>query len=431
MSSFSRACEALETALASTFRRDLVTAAARARTLGQGLNQLGAGMRSHTWRAGATEIDLAAVVADLDDRTRVEGFHVLNDWDGKAARVTPNTIAMDVLEFTTAHVGSEPMNPTVLAIVLDYYFMYVLALVAMRAWDSDEPGAALDRVTALVSHLQGPQGSGQGLAENAETLLLIATSHYEPTEHGYDLLLQRARALPHRNRVAMALSHAQAMGGHLRFGFEVTYGKDLKAMRDDNGADYPWLNFALAGLLDEYARLIETGERGVWFDRVVEGIINGLTPDPEAFLGDPPAWLDAHQGDYVRVRHGLDRHRADLIAAFEPFRPLNSAYSPISLFFNFSQNVLKGTVADALLRGDAWTISLNDLFTGVPRGQFKGEAKTRLCATLTTYARRNPDTIRGRLSPVIVYDPVTARQYFGAAMRALKGTDSGQAKPGT
>ena len=32
-------------------------------------------------------------------------------------------------------------------------------------------------------------------------------------------------------------------------------------------------------------------------------------------------------------------------------------------------------------------------------------------------SRANPDTIRGRLSPVIVYDPVVGRQYFGRMMR--------------
>ena len=423
--SFDRACEALDTALSTSFRRDLVAAASRGRTLGHGLRLVGAGMRSHEWRAAGRTIDLAEIIDALDQDTRKEGFHVLHDWDGKAARVTPNTIAVDILEFTLAHMGNEPMNPAVLAIALDYYFMYVLALVAMRAWDAPEPGAALDRVSALVAHLQGPEGSGQGFAENAETLLLIATSHYEPAEHGYGLLLQRARALPHMNRVAMALSHAQAMGGHLRFGFEVTYGKDLKAMRDDNGADYPWLNFALAGLVDEYTRLAERGERGVWCDRVVEGIINALTPDPEAFLGDPPVWLEAHQDDYARVREGLDRHRTELMTAFEPHRPLDRAYSPMSLFFNFSQNLLKGAVADALLRGDAWTVSLNDVFTGVPRAERRNDAKLRLCHTLMTYARRSPDTIRGRLSPVIVYDPITARQYFGAAMRAMKNSSSG------
>ena len=48
------------------------------------------------------------------------------------------------------------------------------------------------------------------------------------------------------------------------------------------------------------------------------------------------------------------------------------------------------------------------------------DQRKALSQTLTTYARRNPDTIRGRLSPVIVYDPITAKQYFGGAMRALK-----------
>ena len=41
------------------------------------------------------------------------------------------------------------------------------------------------------------------------------------------------------------------MGGHLRFGFETTYGKDAVQMRDDNAADYPWLRYALITLLTE------------------------------------------------------------------------------------------------------------------------------------------------------------------------------------
>jgi len=417
---FDAACVALDRALDGPFRKDLVAAAARHHTLGRALADFRAGMRSHDWRAGSEQIELGGIIDALDKSTRVEGFHVLHDWDGKADKVTPNTITLDVLEYVATQLGSQPTTTTVLGVVLDYYFMYILALVATRAWDSPEPGAALDRVSRLLKHLQGPHGSGQRFADNAETLLLIATSHYEPKEHGYELLLQRARVLPPANRTAMALSHAQAMGGHLRFGFEVTYGKDLKNMRDDNGADYPWLCFGLAGLMDAYVGLVAAGDTGVELDRVIEGLINGLTPDPEAFLGRPPASLDPHQEELSRFTSGFTRHRSELLEAFETHRPTDRAYSPISLFFNFSQNVLKGTVADALLRGDAWTLSLNDLFTGVPRGELRGEAKVRLGRTLTTYARRNPDSIRGRLSPVIVYDPSTARQYFGATMRAIK-----------
>ena len=33
------------------------------------------------------------------------------------------------------------------------------------------------------------------------------------------------------------------------------------------------------------------------------------------------------------------------------------------------------------------------------------------------YARSSPQTIRGRLMPVIVYDPATGRESFGATMR--------------
>jgi hypothetical protein len=37
-----------------------------------------------------------------------------------------------------------------------------------------------------------------------------------------------------------------------------------------------------------------------------------------------------------------------------------------------------------------------------------------------TYARLNPDRIRGQLMPVIVYDPSAGRQAFGTTMRRLR-----------
>src|SRR4029450_7876584 len=101
---------------------------------------------------------------------------------------------------------------------------------------------------------------------------------------GYAKLLERARALPPPNRTAMALTHAQAMGGHLRFGYEITYAQDIAAMRADNGADYPWLGFGLAWLMEAYARLHEAGDTTTSRAVVVEGIINALAPGPEAFL---------------------------------------------------------------------------------------------------------------------------------------------------
>ena len=105
---------------------------------------------------------------------------------------------------------------------------------------------------------------------------------------------------------------------------------------------------------------------------------------------------------------------------FEPHRPLADVYSPLSFFFNFSQNALKGMVVDALLRGEPWDLTLNDLLTGLPRGEPKAEVKQTLATKLMGYARDHPDTIRGRLMPAIVYDPRTGRRIIGIAMRKMK-----------
>lgn len=418
---FGRACEALEHALNSPLRGDVAAAAARQPTMARATRYLIERMAAHSWRAASVELDLAAIVQELDTLTRAEGLHVLHDWNGKTDQVTPNTIAIDAIEFAAAQTGDRPAERTALHVAIDYHFLYVLALVAMRSWDAGEPGANLDRVTGLLAHLQGPFGSGQRFADNAETLLLIATSHFEPSEAGYDLLLSRARALPDSNRTAMALTHAQAMGGHLRFGFEVTYGKDFKAMRDDNGADYPWLLFGLAGLMDEFDRMEARGESGQARERIIEGIANGLTPDPTAILMTPVAWLLTHRAELDRCLGLLRKHRAVLLPAIEGHRPRDQGYWPMALFFNFSQNVLKGAVVDALLRGQPNPHGLNDFFTSLPRDPAAHDSRASLARRLTAYARAQPDTIRGRLSPVIVYDPVVGRQHFGGAIRAIKG----------
>jgi hypothetical protein len=418
-SAFDRVCTALEAALGGQLRRDVVEAAARHQTLGRALGPLRTAMQAHAWRGGGVGLDVASLVSDLDRRTRQEGFHVLHDWDGKADRVTANMIAVDVLEFLAAHRGAEDTDRAALAILIDYYFVYILALLAMRAWDDGRPGEDLDRVTRLLQRLQGPAGSGQKFADDAETLILIATSHYEPHEHGYDILLERARALPASNRAAMALGHAQAMGGHLRFGFDVTYNRDLAAMRADNGADYPWLCFALAGLMDEYARLSGIGEAGLSRERVIEALTNGLVPDPAAFLDDRPSSLAAHEADRARFDELFRRYQPELVEAFARYRPLDREYSALALYFNFSQNLVKGAVVDALLAGEPWDLTLNDLFTGVPRGEARNVARERLARTLMGYARAHPDSIGGRLAPVVIYDPAAGRRSFAAAMRIV------------
>jgi len=421
MDLFDRGYDALAHVICGPWRPRLIDTLARDPSNGQPAARLRKGMRDHVWPHPDGRTDLAAIISELDHTTRrVDGLHVLHDWDGKAARVTSNSIAVDVLEFVVAARADHPLERAALAIALDFHFLYLLAVLAVRAWDHGDAGRNLDRVTQLLADLQGESGSGQRFADNAETLLLIGTSHYEPKEEGYAKLLERARALPAANREAMALTHAQAMGSHLRFGYEITYAQDIAAMRADNGADYPWLGFGLAWLMDAYARMHESGATGEARDRVVEGIINGLTPDPEAFLVRRPNSMDAHALEYERFAQLFDRFAPDLVREFEPLRPRDQGYSPVALFFNFSQNVLKGFVVDAMLRAQPSSIGLNDFWTGVGADAARNEEKARVARVLMAYARASPDVIGGRRAPVIVYDPVVARRAFGAAIRVAK-----------
>jgi hypothetical protein len=227
------------------------------------------------------------------------------------------------------------------------------------------------------------------------------------------------RTLNERHQFQIGLGHAASMGCHLRFGFEAQCGRDTLALRDDNIADYPWLCFALAAVMTEYARLadvnIENRDRSV----IEEALLNGLTPDARAFIGVPPPSLSASERDRVRFVNGFSRHKADLLKAFERYRPSDAAYSPLSFFFNFSHNVVKGTVVDALLWGEAWDLTLNDLLTSIPRAGIEQGSELLLANTLMGYARSNPDRIRGRLMPVIVYDPQAGRRAFSVTMEKL------------
>ena len=387
------------------------------------------GMRSHAWKAGGRHIGFGRYVRTFDRLTRDDGFHVLHDWDGKADTVNEDIIPVDVLHYLIDKRGDERTDRLALAILLDYYLFHLLALLSLRIWDDGDADRNLERLDSLLRDLQGSNGSGQRFIENAETLILIATSHFELHERGYQTLLERTRQLNETHRRRIALGHATSMGSHLRFGFEATYARDTMVMRNDNVADYPWLCFALVTLMREYAcgdeRVKGSAERDAKTsaparDALVEAMLNGLTPDARAFVGEPPSSLSSCDDDRREFRALFDRHRDALIAEFEPYRPSDRAYSPISFFFNFSHNILKGTVVDALLRSHVWDVTFNDLLTAMPRAEAIAQSKERLAKTLMGYARSNPDTIRGRLTPVIVYDPQAGHQAFTVTMRKIR-----------
>ena len=416
--SFEQACDLVDAALQGPVRREIVDGLS-GKTLGASLLALRDAMRANRFRATGQQVFLDRVMSTLDGRTRAEGFHILHDWDGVSQQSNPDIIPVDVLHFLVDQRGAEPASPTELAILLDYYFMHVLALLAMRVWDGGDPNGNMERVNALVVELQGPHGSGQQFAADAETLMLIGTSHYEPEEWGYARLLARVRTLDERHQFKIGLGHASSMGCHLRFGFEAQCGRDTLALRDDNIADYPWLCFALSAVMGEYSRLADAGIANR--DRAVieEALLNGLTADARAFIGVPPPSLSNSEADRVRLVDGFTRHKAALLESFQRYRPSDEAYSPISLFFNFSHNVVKGAVVDALLWGEAWDVSMNDLLTGVPRAGLEDGSQQLLATTLMAYARSSPDRIRGKLMPVIVYDPQSGRRAYTVTMEKL------------
>src|SRR3954452_3865975 len=187
-------------------------------------------------------------------------------------------------------------------------------------------------------------------------------------KRGYATLLARVRALNAAHRCRIAQAHSVSMGSHLRFGFEASYARDTVVMRDDNVADYPWLCFSLLTVVQEYARLRTSAVSEDDQAPIVEAILNGLSADARAFLGQPPASLSDSERDRVEFRALFLEHRDALVDAFQRFKP-STTYSPLAFFFNFSHNVLKGMVVDALLRGRPWPLTFDDMLTMLSRDE--------------------------------------------------------------
>lgn len=414
--SFETACALTQSILSGHHRRTIAATMADAPTLNAVLRQLRESLTANAFDVDGRRVSLDRIVRTYDRDTRAEGFHVLHDWDGKSDRVNENSIPVDVLDYLIRQRGGDTPDATLVAVLIDYYFVHILELLALRAWDEGDADANLDRVGTLLALLQSADGSGQSFVNSVETLILLATSHFELHERGYALLLERVRTLNAVHRRLVALGHAVSMGSHLRFGFEASYARDTIFMRDDNVADYPWLCFALVTIMRE----LDSTQHPAPSTQLVESLLNGLSADARAFIGEPPASLSTVEHERSEFRDRFLASRDVLLDAFEPFRPSEQEYSPLSFFFNFAHNVRKGTVVDALLRRDPWRINFDDLLTSLPYGDARNPQKQQLATTLMNYARLNPDRIRGQLMPVIVYDPAAGRQAFGTTLRRLK-----------
>lgn len=428
---FDEACAALDAALAGRTRAAILDEVSKAKSFDRAARRLREAMRGHRFdtSAGADALDLRRLVKRLDDLGRADGFHLLNDWDGKADRFNDDTIPVEVATFVERVLlpRDDADARMALAVLLDYYFLHLVALLAMRVWDAGDVDvdvdvdanvdANVDAINRLLDRLQGEEGSGQVFVRHAVTAMVIATSHFEPDIRAYDAMLMRTRRLAPRHRLALARMHAGVMGCHLRFGLEVTCAGRIPALRDDNVPDYPWLGDAIATLLDASAAETDAAARRP----LTEALFIALMPDPLAFIGAaPPPSLDGHRDVRTRIAELWRATRDARLDDFEALRPALDRYSPLHFTFNFPHNLVKGAVVDAALRGAPWKVALEDLVSGPEIGASTEEERRSLATKLTRYALASPDTINGRPHPAIVYHPEAGLRAFERALEGLR-----------
>jgi hypothetical protein len=410
-------CDALEDFLVGPARARALDVIGRGDDLAEGLRRLRRVMSAHGLEG--LPRDFERTVGRLDRRTRQDGFRVLHSWNHTTHRFTDEIVPVLMIDFFLRAASGEADARTTLSILLDYYVLHLLALAAMRAWDTDDPGATLDRVTSLVDALQSEDGSGHHFVANAETLLIYALSQFHPEEHAYDRVIDRVLLLPEAHQVAFARVSAAVLGAHLRWGFWLMYGRDVVRMRDDNVGDYPWLLNSVLTLTRAWAASVDRGEPVDTRAPVTGALLLGLAADPWAFTGRPPAALEPYGDAYAELRTLLESRGADLLDELEAHRPPKDGWAPLSLHFNFPHNALVAIVTLALLEGRPQPLPLDALFE---EGEHEGsaESKEELSRTLMAFSRGSPDRLGYRGAMLVAYDPLSAMRTFSMTVGTLR-----------
>jgi hypothetical protein len=376
-------------------------------------------MEGHTFGTGTDRVTLEQPVHALDRRTREEGFHVLQAWDFKRLRFTQDEIPVLLLEYYEYLREGSPAPRASAAILLDFYFLHILSLAVMRIWDAADPDAAIEEIGELLHLLQGPRGSGHQFIATPETLLILAVSHFHPDDRAYDRLIERVCSLAPLHQLVFAMSSSAALGSHLRWGMEEMYKGDRDRMRADNVGDYPWLLYAVGTLLEAYAEMRGAGIGGAERDAVVSALLNGISADPEAFLGgEVPAflpWPDDHAAAVALLREALEPMRAEI----NPQRPVEGSYSPLSLTFNFPNNALVAGTTSALLRGTVQRVPLDALLLGERRPGGTGDPRPAAAKDLMDYSSARPERMEGGGSRLIIYDPVQGLRSYNRMLSLL------------
>lgn len=424
-------CEMLGATLQGSARRSIAEALFGSGDVAAALRRLRAAMGSDTFGSGAETLELERIVRKLDHRTRRDGFRVLHTWDHSSHRFTKATVPVLMLDYHARAAGGRHSGRVAIDILLDYYFLHVLALCAMRAWDDDDPDDILDRVTALVGHLQGPDGSGHQFVDNAETLIIYALSQFHPEEQAYNRLIERVLTLSPSHQTTFALASVSVLSCHLRWGLWLMYQRDVLRMRNDNLGDYPWLLNSVLTLMRDYALLRDTGaDDDAHRADIVVGLLQGLAADPWAFAGKVPAALSECAAEHAELRALLQRYGDELLDDFEAHRPSKERYSPLSLHFNFPHNTLVAMVSMALLAGEATTLSLNALFvremSEPDRSTAEVSSQEALARSLMTYSGARPARLGAGGAMLIAYDPFSGLRSFTMMVDAIRKGLAGQ-----
>jgi hypothetical protein len=377
-------------------------------------------MRSHSFANGGAPLSLRSLVHSFDARSRREGLHVLEGWDYRAHKFPDDIVPVLLLDYCARLGIPEEFERASLAILLDQYFLSILALLAVRAWDDGDANANLDRVTSLLDDLHGPGGGGLRVIEDADTLLLLAIAYYNPEEDSFDRLMRKVRQLDDAHRQRLALPFAGILGSHLRWGLRFMYSRDLGKMRDDNVVDYPMLLFAIAALLRSYARICVEGIQGSDREVVVEGLLNGLAADPWAFTGSMPSCLSENRAEYDECRELLTAYRGELLSDLERHQPSGTGYSPLGFSCSFLSNAAVVIVAIAMRGANAREqASLNSLFTRGRAGVTPELSAEVLAERMMRFSSEEPERLGWGGAPLIVHDERDAIQWFNTVRRTL------------
>jgi hypothetical protein len=119
---------------------------------------------------------LSRLIAELERQTQADGFHILRDWDGPARRFVSDPVSVAMLDFAARMHSATAADPRAqryaaeagiagpelsrsLALLIDHFVIFVIALLVMRAWDGDQPDTDLARIQRLLDALQATDGA--------------------------------------------------------------------------------------------------------------------------------------------------------------------------------------------------------------------------------------------------------------------------------